>query len=756
MILARLIDKPAIGYGKVGKILLAVVQIGAIIALNAFVPGSGIIIAGLKISAFVAIAIGSVLITLAGTLISNALFRPKSPMSESKVDSRQEQAFRWTNGGRVVQGGAVAFGEYDAQANFWFVLIHCDSPLVGPPTYILDNQIVTVDGSGNVTSADFTDKGQSYFRLTTHTHTPDNPVPSGSAALSAAFGSRWNASDHLLAGTTYTVVRCRAIKLEDRQKIYRWRGPIGLGEPNVSVLGDWSYMYDPRDETQVLGDRSTYKASRNAEIVWAWWRTHPFGLKKPESSINWDRIAEQADIADQSIAGIESTQPRYECGIGARDDVARGDIQQQIIMSCDGQIVFDDDGKTWLRVGAYYTPTLNLSRNRDIIAMQSVEARDGESETQGVVVRYIEPAANYTLQASAPWYNPNYYQAGQGNTFLVVDVPTCSNHNQAMRLAKSFGMRSQPLQKLGPTVGLRGLQAMQERIIGITYDNVFAGDYEIASPVEVDESGQFCSLGLVPMDPDRFNLLAGEEKPRPGSNTSEEALLVPEPTGVILGYVNGRIEAMFDAPVRADVRNEFQYIVESELASGRWLNMNVNMDELFAYSDALPSSIDYLVRWRGISAGGQVSDWSDPPYALGPSVSAGGALQQAVYNSWIVERANGEQIITIAADGTLTIEDHTRRYPDGYADVSVDGDVIATGLTAGVGRAIAYDDTTRVGGAVTYSLYANDVDAHASLANPGRHYMGYFTVPDTGTGGGGGGGIPGGGGGNYNPDEVIR
>ena len=754
MILARLVDRPALGYGKVGKILVAVVTVAAIVALNVYAPGIGAVLLGTTaptaLGTSIVIAIGSVAITLASGLINAALFKPKSEVANAKVNVRLEQALRWIDGGEALQGGAVAFAEFDTGGNLWWVLVHCDSIITGTPQIYLDSVLVTTDGAGNVTTPDFMYKGVSYFRIVTHTYTETNPIPSAATELAAAFPDKWDTLQHLLVGTTYSVIRGAAIKLEDRYKVYRWRGPLGMGEPNVALLAVWSNMYDPRDPTQVLGDRSTYKPSRNAALVWAWWRTHPYGLKKPESEVNWTRVAEQADICDESIVGIESTQPRYECGIAVQDNVDRGSIQQQILMSCEGQLVFDDDGKTWMRVGYYYAPSVSLSRNRDIITMESIEAQDGESETQGVVVRYVEPNADYTLQASAPWYNPNYYKPGEGNTFLTVDIATIRNHNQAMRVAKAIGMRSQPLQKLAPTVGLRGLRAMQERIVDITYDNEFAGDYEIINPVEVDESGVFCSLGLVPINEHRFDLLSGEEKTRPNSNTAYEPISVPLPTGVVVRYTNGRIEATFDAP-RADVRNEFEYIAEPDLASGRWLNMRVDMDELFAYSDALPSSINYLVRWRGVSSGGAVSDWFDPPYELGLSLSAGGALQQAVYNSWIVERANGVEVMSIASDGTLTIIDHTRRYADGFPDVAVTGATVSTGLAADVGRAVAYDDVPRAGGAVTYALYENDVDAHASLANPGRHYMGYFVVPATGSTGGSGGGIPGGGGGSYNP-----
>ncbi|WP_375292043.1 phage tail protein [Sphingomonas melonis] len=89
--------------------------------------------------------------------------------------------------------------------------------------------------------------------------------------------------------------------------------------------------------------------------------------------------------------------------------------------------------------------------------------------------------------------------------------------------------------------------------------------------------------------------------------------------------------------------------------------------------------------------------------------------------------------ITAAADGSIMISDHTRRYTDGHPDVAVAGTTIASGLAAGDFRAIGYDDPDRLGGAVTYILDADDIDARASPDHPGRHYLGYAIIPTAGS-----------------------
>jgi hypothetical protein len=537
-----------------------------------------------------------------------------------KVNVRVAEPIRWLNAGIARQGGGVLFAEFDSVGNLWYLIVHSDSQLKQRTKVFLDDIEVTLDGSGNVLTNDFclTSKNEPYtgsgtrvpyFQIWTTTYSPSDPSPPGVAALLAAFPGKWTA-DHRLVGTTYTVVRCKAIKIDHRSKVYRWRGALGLGEPAITLVGEWSLVFDPRDPAQTLGVPTTYKFSRNAALIWAWFRTHPFGRNKSINSVNWDRIAEQADICDELVIGISGTQPRYTCTASFPEDQERANSEQQILMAMDAQLVFDGDGKCWCRAGRYYLPTLTLSRNRDVIAMESLEANNGESETQGVIVRYLEPDAKYILQPSAPWYNPLYYQPNEAAQFLTVDIATVDNHNQAMRLAKAMGLRSQPLHKLAPTTGLRGLQARQERVIDLVYDNTFAGDYEIYTPVEVNDAGVFCQFGLVPIDPDRFDLLLGEEKAKPVFDDATTTVTPALPSAVIVTINNQRIEATFTPLGRDDIRYEFEYTPTTDILLDKWSKMTVDPSANFAYSNTIPTNLQYSVRWRSVTSSGRPSAWS--------------------------------------------------------------------------------------------------------------------------------------------------
>jgi hypothetical protein len=741
--------------------LKTIFAIVATAALSYFAPGIGTAIAsqlGLT-SAFLGAVIGAAVLAV-GLFAIQTLLMPSQRGAEidaGKINVRVTEPIRWICAGRARQGGGVLFADFDSMGNLWYLIVHADSILTSTVQVMLDDVLVTLDGSGIVQNKEFRLKdnkekdpatsdgeGVGYVQIWTTTHTETDPTPPGVAALTAAL-PQWT-TEHRLVGTTYSVVKMSAIPIEHRQKIYRWRGALGLGEPAISIVGEWSNVYDPRDVAQTLGDRTTYAPTNNPVLIWAWFRTHRYGRKKAESSVNWTRVAEQATICDQIVTGIEGDVPRYECGIGIPENKQRIAAEQEIMLTMDAQLVFDEDGKCWPRAGAYYAPTLSFSRNRDIVAMESVEAQNGESETQGVIVRYSEPSANYSPQPSAAWYNPLYYVPGETPTFLTVDILGCQNHNQALRLAKAIGMRSQPIHKIVPMISLRGLRARQERIITLNYDNTFAGEYEIVTQVEVDGAGIFCGMGLVPVDEDRWTLLPGEETAKSETDSSNDTTVPELPDDVAFSYNNARIEGVFTPSARVDVYYQFQFIKTDDFTdtdADIWFDMTVSAVNGLAYSGPVEYNTDYTLRYRSITGSGRVSDWSDPYDTLTVFVT-GGPLQVAIYNSWIVEVAAGVPVVTIAADGTLTIDDHTRRYSDGFPDVEVTGDVIATGLTDGDGRAIAYDDVSRLGGAVVYSLYEDDNDAHVSAANPGRHYIGFFTVPATGTSDGGGGGIPGG------------
>lgn len=615
--------------------LITTVISGITSAVSAVAGAIGGLVSFSGLTAFLASPIGSLVLGLGIQLLLSPFLsrrQQQSPTIEAgKVNVRVAEPDRWDACGNIRLGGGVVFAEFDQQGYFWYLVIHGDSLHTGITKRYFDDIEIDIDGNGDITTDDFcltpnldlysgSGTKVKFFRIFSTTYTPSNPTPPAIAALAAAFpGPDGWTSDHKLVGTTYSVVRVAPLKAQDRYKIFRWRGPVGIGEPAVSLVANWSRVHDPRPGSgSVLGNPSTYVFRRNPVLIWAWFRTLKYGRNKSESSINWDRIAEQANICDQVVLDKDgNVHTRYRCDIAVPESKERVSAEQEILMSCDGQIVFDSDGKSWVRVGYFYTPTVALSRNRDIMAMESVEAQNGESETQGVIVRYLDPDANYVTQPSAAWINPLYFVEGETPKFLTIDILTCQDHNQAMRLAKAFGLRSQPLHKIQPITGLRGIKARQERIVNLNYDNVFAGDYEIATPVEVDGNGAFCSMGLVPVDSNRWTLLPGEEKDKPVYTEIERDDTIDLPTGVVVSFTGLRVEATFDATPNESWTYRFQIKLSTDT---EWSDMAVEMQNNFAYSGAVQQNKDYEIRWRTVASSGKSSEYVDPVTTINTSI----------------------------------------------------------------------------------------------------------------------------------------
>lgn len=702
-------------------VIAAAVAIGSYLS-TAVAAGIAAISAFTGLSPFLIQAIGALIIGIGIQLITSLFVKkPNPPTTEAgKINVRISEPERWLGAGRARMGGGILFAEYDSSGNFWYLVVHCDSILTSIEKIYFDDVAITVVNS-EVTNNEFSldNKFNSYngtgtrrncFNIWTTTYNESNPLPPAITQFKAAFPTLWT-DDHKLVGTTYSVVKITSLSAENRGKIYRWRGPIGVGEPSVSIVGNWSNTYDPRDVNQFADLKSTHKFTGNPALIWAWFRVHKYGRDKAISTINWERLKEQANICDALVTDISGNNiVRYRCGIAIPESKERHVAEQEILMACDAQLVFDDDGKVWPRVGYYYAPSLNLVRNRDIVAMESVEAQNGESMTQGVIVRYIDPDANYSAQSSAPWLNPFYYRENETPKFITIDALTIQDHNQAMRLAKSIGLRSQSQHKLLPTVGLRGLKARQERIVSLQYDNTFSGDYEIVTPVEVDIIGVFCGFGCVPINQDRFNLLSGEEQIKPERKTTEGVVALVLPTGLSTSYVNDIIKITFDPSPRLDQIYHFQYQrnTGSAAVENEWLDFSTNMTENFAISGSVAVNATYYIRYRTRLSSGLVSVWANLPDITTSRIILTGTPNTTAnvgiaYSSFTVSATGGKS--------PYLFTDVFNRLPVGITINSSTGVVSGTPTTAGTRANIII----RVTDADSYSV---DFPAFTIIVSP--------------------------------------
>lgn len=592
---------------------------------------------GVSVGTFFGGTLGSLLLNIGTSYALAALNKPKAPgIDDARVNTRLDNAPRWIAGGSVAVGGAAGpFMEFDDIGTFWFIVAHVDGELVGDPTYILDGITVELsDGTdgfaaGEVLTDEFCldeDGNQfegdatrvPYWRIFTVTPDAGNLYGALPTEFTDAFPNL--PADFLGAGVCFSIIRGAAIGPRIRNNMYRWRGVIGIGEPNITLVGNFSRMYDPRNEAHDIDDPDTWTASDgNPAIVWAWHRTFIRGRNKPMASVNWTKVAEWADIFDTTVLDRNGNPvPLYRCGVTFPDDRTRSECEAEILNTCDGFVAYDDEGKSYIVGGYYQAPTLTFTDARDVLTMQSQTVNDGETALDGVICEYISPAHGYTKQPSAPWQNPLYYDGTREPNYQTISVLGCQDHNQAVRIAKAHGQRIGAARRAALGTTIKGILAKGERAITLDYDAQFDGVYEVATNVEEDASGMLCRFAVVPLAPDRWTLNDGEEGAPPQQTP---ALNIDTSLEVVAGLVVSavpvvgsegsavRLEATFDAPARLDRFFRFRYTLTTGAPVYEYFI--VDMDEDFAYSAVVQDGAEYEVSWQTATAGGRATVWSD-------------------------------------------------------------------------------------------------------------------------------------------------
>ena len=515
------------------------------------------------ITAFLALYVGSgfatALVAIAENIAISAVIsliagKPKSSapaVSDAQVNTRLDTATRWQAGGIAAVGGSIGcFAEKDTAGNLWYIVAHADAELTGSPLYILDGIPVTLStGSGGFTAGDvitndfcLDEIGAQWTAASTGTQTAVFRIytvtPSASAvygALPAAFTTAFPTlpADFRLAGVCFSIVRCAAQTANTYRNAMKWRGALNLGEPAVVLVGNFNRMYDPRNGAHDINTPSTWTASNgNPAILWAWWRTTKYGRNRPMTEINWANVAAAANTCDTTVLDRASVvTPLYRCGGAWPDNKPRQECEKEILDCCDGYAAYDDTGLAYPVVGYYTAPTLSFTAARDILSAQTQITDDGETAVDGVVVNYIEPSLGYTKQPCAPWQNSDWYSGSTVANYYTIDVLTCQNHNQAVRLAKAIGKRIAATKKAAIATTIKGILAKRERIINLDYDATFQGDFQIVSPVEEDPSGMACTFQVVPVSATSWTLATGEEGVPPQA-TPSLGLTPGDPTNV--------------------------------------------------------------------------------------------------------------------------------------------------------------------------------------------------------------------------------
>lgn len=581
------------------------------------VTGAALLIGAAKFAA------GALLSSLAAQALAGDQQRPTPPPQEVQSNFALEIPPRYLAYGVNRIGGNIPFAE-QKNGRLFKLVAQCDSEVTEDIRLYLNDIPATFDAEGFVDNDEFVlDNGNKKIRIDTR---PGTVNQASSSVLQAAF-PEWTAQ-HVGAGVSDTLLRIDPVGVQHRHQIYRHRGALGLGEPDVSRLANYGRVYDPRQDstrggagTQRAEDPSTWgPATGNLILIAATHRLDPERFAMHPDDINWQNIATQAGYCDLFVTDRYGQQVRKYHGAVLINKGEETNLQSEnkILAACDAIRFEDEEGRLGFHVGHLYEPTLTLY-DEDIYEIASAESDDGETSWTHLYGKYTEPEFDYKATTTAPWVNTAIWSPGKPIRNREVPLYEAQHHNHAVRLLKAVGTEMAAELTLRVLAGLRAKRARSERFLRLDLaDQTLSGVYKIKATERSFDDRTVVPLTLVKIDGDPWSLDEGEEGPRPTFNTSVEidtsiTNIAPEDMDITVEAVKtsdgvgARLRATFPVPAREDRKIEIQHREDGDVA---WLNFAVTTDEGSGASGLVADGSVQQYQWRVAGISGKSSGWS--------------------------------------------------------------------------------------------------------------------------------------------------
>lgn len=318
------------------------------------------------------------------------------------------------------------------------------------------------------------------------------------------FNSKWGDSwttNHRLRGATITYVQYTNQAFPDDNS----RTFPGSGLPVYTNERKCSKIYDPRTGSTAY--------SENLALVLADFFAHADGWGLGSNAIDWDNIAEEADVAGSILASKgEGSIMRYACAGGYDLNVSRIDTLTEMLIAGDAIIVPRANGKIGIKVGRWQTPTVTIE-TKNILRMQAQRFPSGPDDINTITPKYTDRRLGYKETVSTGVEDSAAVAEAGAN---IVDAPSMlwvPKHNQACRIAKRILRVARADWKVSFRTDLAGLQLMGERFFYLDYPRLgISGPFELQS-FTLEQGGGSCEVSAISVGSSDWNFDPVTEEP---------------------------------------------------------------------------------------------------------------------------------------------------------------------------------------------------------------------------------------------------
>lgn len=531
------------------------------------------------------------------------------------VNTREPAAAHQFVYGEMRKGGTITYLETTGETNEF---LHLIVSLAGHPVdqigdILIDDQVVTIDGSGNVTDGFLDEEGNPTIRIQKFDGTQTT------AAADLLNESELIGADALTNNFVGNEIAYLYIRLRFDQSAF----PNGI--PLFTAVVRGKRVFDPRTNTTAFSD--------NAALCIRDYLKSEFGLS--DTNIDETAFSSAANISDELVpmAGFGNVK-RYTINGVITADTAHGDVLSQMITACAGTLYWGT-GKWKLDVASYASPTktLTLDDLRSSILLQTrTNLRDQFNVVQGT---FINEADRFITQ-DYPRIIGAGFVAEDGGIQQPLDLalPFTTSAAIAQRLAKLTLFRGREQMTFSAEFGMNAFDVEVGEIIDLDMDRYgFDGkEFEVIGwqlKANQDAGDLRVMLTLRETSEAAFDWNA-EESDIIGNNTN-----LPDPFGGLAinnltasggGRTQGDGTFINSAILNWDnVSNAFldHYEVEWRPLSDSVFNSTITEQSSIEVSPVI-DGIEYIFRVRAVTVAGVKGAYSSVQFAGGGDVTAPG------------------------------------------------------------------------------------------------------------------------------------
>lgn len=372
-------------------------------------------------------------------------------------------------------GGKVNLSVKYGDATY-IVIVIAGHPVTAVPGVYLNNALVGIDGSGNVTTTPWASGANYSMNVRIYT----GGQTTADATLVAQL-INWTSS-HIGREITYAIVR-----IDPNVNPTAFADTYSGGIPDFSfdVLG--GKCYDPRNGAHDIDDPDTWTLSTNASIIEANYLIHILGGGEPTSRIDWVSVEAAADIDDESVTLANGgTERRYASSLYWVTNERHEDILERLGLAHAGGLRFR--GSKWvMTTGAMPASTATLLP--DDYAGNGLtfsETPPLSGRASGVRGQFRSPLHNWELRDYPIYQSASDLAEDDGHEeWLELNLECVSSPSQAQRLARIAYNKARHGSPASVDVQFKHFDTISDDIITLTdeFAGLTAKTYRVVSDI---------------------------------------------------------------------------------------------------------------------------------------------------------------------------------------------------------------------------------------------------------------------------------